>query len=65
MYALDSYMRLLDSEAPDALWMAAGIGVNITPILSKTVEEGSHVRIGLEDAPLGSSRTNVKWVEHA
>lgn len=64
-YALDSYTTLLDSEAPDAPWMVAGLGVDITPLIPETVEKGGHVRVGLEDAPLGSSRTNVDWVEHA
>ena len=64
-YALESYTTLLDAEAPDAPWMVAGLGVDVTPLIPEAVERGGHVRVGLEDAPLGSSRTNVEWVEHA
>jgi len=64
-YALDSYTTLLESEAPDAPWMVAGLGVDVTPLIPRAVENGGHVRVGLEDAPLGSDRTNVEWVEHA
>jgi len=64
-YALDSYLRLLDSEAPNAPWMISGLGVDITPLIPKTVEEGGHVRVGLEDAPLGASKSNIKCVEAA
>jgi uncharacterized protein (DUF849 family) len=64
-YALESYTTLLESEAPDAPWMVAGLGVDITPLIVEAVERGGHVRVGLEDAPLGSNRTNVEWVEHA
>lgn len=64
-YALDSYLTLLDATAPDAPWMISGLGVDITPLIPKAVDRGGHVRVGLEDAPLGSSRSNVEWVEHA
>lgn len=64
-YALDSYLQLLNAEASDAHWMVAGLGVNITPLISEAVERGGHVRVGLEDAPLGSDRSNVDWVTHA
>jgi uncharacterized protein (DUF849 family) len=64
-YALDSYLTLLDQEAPDAPWMVSGLGVDITPLIPEAVERGGHVRVGLEDAPLGTDRSNVEWVEHA
>ena len=64
-YALDSYTTRLESEAPDAPWMVTGLGVDITPLIPEAVERGGHVRVGLEDAPLGSDRTNLEWVEHA
>ncbi len=64
-YALDSYLQLLGSKAPDAHWMVAGLGVDVTPLIPEAVERGGHVRVGLEDAPLGSSRGNVEWVDHA
>ena len=64
-YALDSYLTLLANEAPDAPWMVSGLGVDITPLIPEAVDRGGHVRIGLEDAPLGSNRNNVEWTEHA
>lgn len=64
-YALDSYLTLLDAEAPDAVWMAAGLGVDITPLIPEIVARGGHVRVGVEDAPFGSDRNNVEWTEHA
>jgi uncharacterized protein (DUF849 family) len=64
-YALESYLELLASEAGDVPWMVSGLGVDVTPLIEVAVERGGHVRVGLEDAPLGSGRTNVEWVEHA
>ncbi len=64
-YALDSYLQLLDAEAPDAPWMVAGLDVDITPLIEPAVERGGHVRVGLEDAPHGSNKTNLEWVTHA
>jgi uncharacterized protein (DUF849 family) len=29
------------------------------------VAKGGHVRVGLEDAPLGSTMSNLQWVEEA
>ncbi|WP_251330913.1 3-keto-5-aminohexanoate cleavage protein [Haloplanus pelagicus] len=64
-YALTSLRRLLADEAGDAPWMISGLGVDITPLVSEAVEHGGHVRVGLEDAPLGTEKTNVEWVTHA
>lgn len=64
-YALDSYLTLLDAEAPDAPWMVSGLGVDVTPLVADAVDRGGNVRVGLEDAPLGSDRSNVEWTEHA
>lgn len=64
-YALDSYVTLLESEAPEAPWMVSGLGVDITPLIPATVKQGGHVRVGLEDAPLGTERGNVELVETA
>ena len=63
---LDAYLALLAREAPaDAPWMVAGLGVDITPLIEPAVVAGGHVRVGLEDAPWGSERTNRAWVEAA
>ena len=61
-YALDAYLRLLGTEAPRAPWMVAGLAVDITPLVAGAVRRGGHVRVGLEDAPLGSTRSNLEWV---
>jgi uncharacterized protein (DUF849 family) len=64
-YALDAFLRLLADEAPFAPWMVAGLDVDITPLIPYTVERGGHVRVGLEDAPFGATKTNVQLVEDA
>jgi 3-keto-5-aminohexanoate cleavage enzyme len=64
-YALEAYQRLLSDEAPGAPWMVAGLAVDILPLAGLAAERGGHVRVGLEDAPLGSPRTNLEWVRLA
>ena len=62
---LDAHLNLLDSLAPKAPWMVAGLGVDIRPLIRAAVSRGGHVRVGLEDAPWGTEITNRQWVEHA
>jgi 3-keto-5-aminohexanoate cleavage enzyme len=64
-FALQSYRKLLAREAPGAPWMVAGLGVDIRPLIQAAVEAGGHVRVGLEDAPMGTGITNVEWVREA
>jgi uncharacterized protein (DUF849 family) len=64
-YALDSLRRLLEDEAGDVPWMVSGLGVDVTPLIDEVVEHGGHVRVGLEDAPMGTELSNVEWVERA
>ncbi|HYM02817.1 MAG TPA: 3-keto-5-aminohexanoate cleavage protein [Stellaceae bacterium] len=64
-YALAAYLDLLAAEARDAPWMIAGVCADIRPLIGETVARGGHVRVGLEDAPLGSPTANVAWVEDA
>jgi uncharacterized protein (DUF849 family) len=64
-YGLDAYLKLLDDEAPGAPWMVAGLAVDIRPLIPAAVARGGHVRVGLEDAPLGTDITNPRWVEQA
>ena len=45
--------------------MTAGLGVDVRPLIAETVTKGGHVRVGLEDAPLGTTIGNVAWVEDA
>ena len=63
-YALDAYRALLAAYAPAAPWMVAGSLMDPTPLVPSLVAAGGHVRVGLEDAPLGSERSNLAWVEH-
>lgn len=64
-YALEAYLRLLADEAPGAPWMVAGLAVDVLDLVQAAVARGGHVRVGLEDAPLGSQRSNVDWVRLA
>ena len=52
-WALDAMLRLLETEAPGAPWMAASMGGNMIRLIAATVARGGHVRTGLEDAPFG------------
>ena len=63
--ALQAYLTLLEAEAPGAPWMIAGRCTDILPMVETTLAAGGHVRVGLEDAPLGSTMTNLHWVEKA
>lgn len=64
-YALTAYLKLLDQVAPGAFWMVAGLQVDVLPMIPRAVAEGGHVRVGLEDAPWGSEKSNVEWVREA
>lgn len=64
-FALDAYEALLAREAPGAPWMVAGLGVDILPLIPAAVAAGGHVRVGLEDAPLGTKLDNETWVRRA
>jgi 3-keto-5-aminohexanoate cleavage enzyme len=62
---LDAHLALLAEAAPGAPWMAAGLGVDIRPLIAPAVERGGHIRVGLEDRPWGVKETNVALVEEA
>jgi len=64
-YALAAYHALLEEEAPGAPWMIAGINADLRPLFADTIARGGHVRVGLEDAPLGTTTTNLAMVEEA
>ena len=64
-YALAAHLALLEDEAPGAPWMIAGLAADVRPLIGETVARDGHVRVGLEDAPLGTDRGNVAWVEDA
>ncbi len=62
---LDAHLRLLAEEDAGAPWMVAGLGVDIRPLISTAVQNGGHIRVGLEDAPFGTETGNVAWVDQA
>jgi 3-keto-5-aminohexanoate cleavage enzyme len=64
-WALDAYLKLLDREGRGAPWMVAGLGVEIEPLIEATVRRGGHVRVGLEDAPMGCALGNQLLTERA
>ena len=64
-WALDVYLKLLALEAPNAPWMVAGLGVEIEPLIDLAVQRGGHVRVGLEDAPMGCTLGNLELAKRA
>jgi uncharacterized protein (DUF849 family) len=64
-YALRAYLEMLGEEAPGAQWMVAGLGVDIRPLIPLAASFGGHVRVGLEDYPLGAKTSNLALVEDA
>jgi len=62
---LNAHIAQLEECHAGAPWMVAGLGVDITPLIEPAVKLGGHVRVGLEDAPFGTSTSNVAWVEQA
>ena len=64
-WAVQAYVRLLGIEEPDAQWMVAGLGVQIDPLVDFAVSHGGHIRVGLEDAPLGHAVSNLEQVRAA
>ncbi len=64
-WALEAYVKLVEKVAPGAPWMAAGLAVDVLPLIPKVVALGGHVRVGLEDTPFQAQRTNVDLVEAA
>jgi uncharacterized protein (DUF849 family) len=45
--------------------MVAGLGVDLRDLIPGTIARGGHVRVGLEDAPLGLRTSNRALVEEA
>jgi 3-keto-5-aminohexanoate cleavage enzyme len=64
-YALAAHLALLQDEAPTAPWMIAGLGVDIVPLIAEAVRRGGHIRVGLEDAPFGTAKSNQALIEEA
>jgi uncharacterized protein (DUF849 family) len=64
-YALAAHLALLEEAAGPAPWMIAGLGADIHPLIGEAVARGGHVRVGLEDARLGTPTGNLARVEQA
>lgn len=64
-WAIDAYLELLADEDPNAPWMVAGLGAQIAPLIDEIVYRGGHVRVGLEDVPMGHRIGNVAQVRDA
>ena len=64
-YALGAYHALLEEEAPGAPWMIAAVNADLRPLFAETIARCGHIRVGLEDAPLGTRATNLALVEEA
>ena len=55
-WALDAYLKLA---------ALAGLGVEIEPLIEAAVARGGHVRVGLEDAPMGCALGNEALTKRA
>ncbi len=64
-WAIDAYLELLAEEDPEAPWMVAGLGAQVAPLIDEIVYRGGHVRVGLEDVPMGHRIGNVAQVRDA
>ena len=65
IYALEFYAQHLDEHASGAPWMISGLDADIECIVSRAIELGAHLRVGLEDAPFHSEKTNLQLVQEA
>ncbi len=64
-WAMEAYLKLLQIEDPAAPWMIAGLGVHLDALIDQAVASGGHVRVGLEDAPMGWNISNIDQVKAA
>ncbi len=64
-YALTAYVSLLKELAGPAPWMIAAVNADLRPLFAETIARGGHIRVGLEDAPLGTPTSNLALVEEA
>lgn len=62
---LNSHLELLNSCENNAYWMIGGLGVDIRPLIPNALKKNGHIRVGLEDAPWGSTWSNMKWTSEA
>jgi 3-keto-5-aminohexanoate cleavage enzyme len=64
-WAVEAYVKLLERAAPGSPWMVAGLVVDVLPLIPTVVALGGGVRVGLEDAPYQTQRSNLELVDAA
>ena len=57
-----AYIDLLKQTNPEAVWMIAGLQVNLRGIICTCLEAGGHIRTGLEDSYFYSEVGNLNLV---
>ncbi|WP_326837569.1 3-keto-5-aminohexanoate cleavage protein [Amycolatopsis rhabdoformis] len=57
---IDAHLAALQTEAPGAPWLVAGLGLDVLPLVEHIVHRGGGVRTGLEDARFGCAKSNVE-----
>ncbi len=62
---VEFYAAHLDEVAEDSPRMISGLDADISGVAALAIEKGFHLRVGLEDAPFGSDRTNLDLVDEA
>ncbi len=63
--ALDFYAAHLEETASGAPRMLSGLDANIDSLIEPALAHGFHIRVGLEDAPFGTDRSNAELVTAA
>lgn len=63
--ALEFYADHLRVTAPSAPWMISGLDADIDALIEPALDMGAHIRVGLEDAPIGTKLSNLDYVEKA
>jgi len=63
--AIETYHQYLQEMVPEASWMVAGLGFDASKLIEPTIALGGHVRVGLEDALLGTDQSNLAQTEAA
>lgn len=63
--AVEFYAAHFADTAPGAPRMLSGLDADISGIIDVALERGFHLRVGLEDAPFGTERSNEDFVNDA
>lgn len=62
-YAFRAWRDMLEDLAPGLPVMVSGLGIDSLALLPQTLDIGAHIRVGLEDMPLGCPLANVALVQ--